>query len=138
MYAFADDGTLLAFGESINKINNRLNIALKIVKQWADEVGLKISKEKTVGMVFSYQKIKEKINVNLEYDNSPIEDPRNLDKVNNAKIRLGRNIRRKDRKGLQTEVKSTETCGGGTRGERGVSFSSLKRFFGFFSPPSFS
>lgn len=72
IFAFADDGTLLAFGDNINKIFNRLNIALAKVKEWATEVGLKVSKEKTVAMVFSFKKLKEEIKVPPIYDNAEI------------------------------------------------------------------
>ena len=52
---YADDGTLTAAGTSIAKIIIRLNAALKEVKGWADEMGLRVSAEKTTATLFKKQ-----------------------------------------------------------------------------------
>ena len=67
IFAFADDGTLLACGESINDIFRRLNVALKVVERWARRVGLAVSEKKTVAMIFTNRRKMDEMNVTLKY-----------------------------------------------------------------------
>ncbi|MEM6804865.1 MAG: reverse transcriptase family protein, partial [Bacteroidota bacterium] len=50
---YADDAKLLAEGGSIAKIMMRLNITLRVVSNWAEDSGLKISTEKSSAMLFT-------------------------------------------------------------------------------------
>ena len=45
-------------GPNLNALITKMNKALKIVSDWAEEMGLKISTEKTVAMVFTRQRRK--------------------------------------------------------------------------------
>ena len=50
---FADDACLLVSGDSLGPLYRRMNIAIRTLSGWADKRGLVISKEKTVGMIFT-------------------------------------------------------------------------------------
>jgi ribonuclease HI len=65
---FADDIALLVSGCGLGELYRRLNIGLRILFRWASERGLVISKEKTVGMIFT-RKYKVELPTNhLELD----------------------------------------------------------------------
>ena len=50
---FADDACLLVSGDSLGHLFRRMNVAIRTLADWADRRGLVISKEKTVGMIFT-------------------------------------------------------------------------------------
>ena len=50
---FADDACLLVSGDSLGHLFRRMNVAIRTLVEWADKRGLVISKEKTVGMIFT-------------------------------------------------------------------------------------
>ena len=50
---FADDACLLVSGESLGHLYRRMNTALRTLSEWAEQRGLVISQENTVGMIFT-------------------------------------------------------------------------------------
>ena len=95
---FADDACLLVTGDSLGPLIRRINRALLTLKEWADERGLVISKEKTVAMIFTKKNKIEMPSIKVNLDGSNIEfvnEANYLGMTFTSKLNWGKHIKNK-------------------------------------------
>ena len=95
---FADDACLLVSGDSLGHLFRRMNVAIRTLVQWAGERGLVISKEKTVGMIFTRRHKYQMPSNHLTLDGEKIrlvEEATYLGLTFTSKLRWGKHIKNK-------------------------------------------
>ena len=95
---FADDACLLVSGDSLGHLYRRMNVAIQSLNKWATERGLVISKEKTVGMVFTRKLKVTQPNIGLVLDGIPVrmvDETVYLGITFNSKLKWGTHIKNK-------------------------------------------
>ena len=96
--SFADDAGLLVSGDSLGHLFRRMNVAIRTLFEWADKRGLVISKEKTVGMIFTRRHKYQLPNIHLDLQGEEIKivsEATYLGLTFTSKLRWGKHIKSK-------------------------------------------